>query len=190
MTSSLIFETTRKILRNVSFAHVCNVHKKRKTCMTGKRRNADLNGGTVTRLQTAVGISYFDMTNWQHIALITITSFSFQLGLIVCSFVCHNIQFSLNWDCKNALRFDDRDGDRLFMACYASKQGEVIPQRCNVTLIRCSTNDNIWKYHQYIDVYRARLKSAPKVWWILFLLLFTTSASVCLQRSRNLEHAF
>ena len=37
-----------------------------------------------------------------------------------------------------------------------------------------------------IDLYRARLKGGPRVWWILFLLLLTISGWLCLQHSRNL----
>ena len=39
-------------------------------------------------------------------------------------------------------------------------------------------------------MYRARLIGGPQVWWILFLLLLTTSASTCLQHSRNLGPAY
>ena len=35
-------------------------------------------------------------------------------------------------------------------------------------------------------VYRAPLVGGPQGWWILFLLWLTTSASTCLQHSRNL----
>ena len=39
-------------------------------------------------------------------------------------------------------------------------------------------------------IYRAPLIGGPQVWWILFLLLLTTSASTCLQHSRNLGPAY
>ena len=36
------------------------------------------------------------------------------------------------------------------------------------------------------QVYKEYLKGHSQVWWILFLLLLTSSASTCLQHSRNL----
>ena len=40
------------------------------------------------------------------------------------------------------------------------------------------------------SLYRARLKGFGQVWRILFLLLLSTSASTCLQHSRNLAKVF
>ena len=53
-----------------------------------------------------------------------------------------------------------------------------------------------WQFNWFKQIpkkspkYRAPLIGGPQVWWILFLLLLTTSASTCLQHSRNLGPAY
>ena len=62
--------------------------------------------------------------------------------------------------------------------------------RCQYWTIIPRWLTDLHKYVMLVALYRARLIGGPQVWWILFLLLLTTSASTCLQHSRNLGPAY
>ena len=101
------------------------------------------------------------------------------------------ILFTLRkWNCNikhkvfELLRADRVPSKKSVFSCFCASRIKyrILPRDFALWLSSFSRPPTFFRLLKY----RGRQNCGPQVWWILFLLLLTSSASTCLQHSRNL----